>query len=101
MIDHLLNQSVTIATRATVGNGGLNTYNSATTYAARVEPSRKKVLTPDGRELVSSAKVFLSASVVVNTTDRITLPDASTPEILDVKPNYDGDGVNQFVVVIV
>ena len=86
-IDILLNQSVTIAARSGFTNG-IATFGSPATVAARVEPLSKMILGKDGALHESHARVFLPASTTVLDDAKITLPDNSTPDILEVKHCY-------------
>lgn len=64
---------------------GLPAYGSPASLKARVSYRPHKVRTPAGDEVVARGEVWLNtAGTTVDTEDRITLPDGSTPPILSV-----------------
>jgi len=95
----LLNQHVTIAPATGLDSEGMRTYGTAVTVDALVIGKQKLVLDSQGRDVVSSAQVYLDGTAVVTTESKITLPDGTTPVILAVSVYPDLDGVTDHKVV--
>lgn len=97
----LLNQSVTIETFNSMDKYGDCSYNVGVAYAARVERRIKIVRTLQGKEAVSTARVFLDGSLVLDKygRDRITLPDSTQPPILAISDGVGYDGTPAYVEV--
>jgi hypothetical protein len=100
-ISGLLNQTVTIETRAAIGTGGLVTFNAGVVYPARVEYKSKMYRYVNGTDKVSTARVYLDGAVSIAVTDRITMPDGTQPEIIEIRPEFGGSGNLDFKVVFV
>ncbi len=43
----------------------------------------------DGREVASTARIFVGPSTTVKLTDRVTMPDGSYRDVLDLILRYD------------
>jgi hypothetical protein len=97
----LMNQTITLEARAAIGKGGLVTFSAGVSYEARVEYKQKMYRYINGSDKVSTARVYLDGAVSVAVTDRMTMPDGTQPEILEIKPEVDGDGETIFKVVFV
>ena len=98
-IDPSLNQTVTITARSGFTNG-IPTYGTAVSVSARVEPMQKMVLGRDGAMHESHARVFLPAGTVVLDDAKITLPDTSAPDILEVKHCYGRTSEHHLEVIL-
>ncbi|MBM4542743.1 hypothetical protein GS532_16785 [Rhodococcus hoagii] len=65
--------------------------------AGRISAKRKKVLAPDGTEVISEARVSMSATTpLIPPGSRVTLPDpfgGRTAEVLAEQPHHDGAGL--------
>jgi hypothetical protein len=71
---------------------GAETHGSATTYNARVYYKPKRVRDFNGQEVVAQGMVWLASNVAVGPTDKLTMPDGSTPPILAVeRPGDDAE----------
>ena len=92
MIAGLLNQLVTVAPHTGNDAKGRPVYGTAVQYAARVQAKPRIVLTRDGHDILSSARVYIVPSAVVAIDSQLTLPDGSQPIVLQVYPQYDKDG---------
>jgi len=64
---------------------GVKVYGSPVTYLSRVVYKRTLMRADDGSEIVAKGMVWLLGYPTINTEDRITLPDSTTPPILDVE----------------
>ncbi|MBC7340893.1 MAG: hypothetical protein H5U02_00305 [Clostridia bacterium] len=74
-------------------------YGAPVTYSAFVQRKTKLVRDRTGREVVSTAQVYLDGSVNVGVQDRITLPDGSQPVVLSVEVLPDETGSAHHKVV--
>jgi hypothetical protein len=95
----LLNQHVTIAPATGLDSEGMTTYGTAVTYDALVVGKQKLMRDMQGREVVSSAQVYVDGTAVVTASSKITLPDGTTPTILAVSSYPDLDGVTDHQVI--
>lgn len=93
-----LNQTVQIAAR-TGFSEGRPTFGTPATAAARVEHRRRMMPAKDGQQVTSTARIYLSPTTEIAVTSQITLPDSSTPEIIDLGTVYDGHGIVVYTVV--
>lgn len=66
----------------------------------RVEQGPQMIRGVDGREVVSTARVYTAGPVDVPLASRITLPDGTQPEILRVELQNDEDGPHHTVVYV-
>ena len=74
---------------------------STRTLRARVRRVSKRIRRPNGEEvLVGSEAIIESPSHIVSERDQITLPDGSTPPIVDVTSEPDHRGVTRTYKVL-
>lgn len=97
-IPGFLNQTVTIAAR-TGFSEGRPAFGTPASASARVEFRRRMMPGKDGQQVTSTARIYLSPTTEIAVTSQITLPDSSTPEIIDFGTVYDGHGVAVYKVV--
>jgi len=95
----LLRQSVTVYAPASRDVYGKATWAAGVEYAARVEPSADLLRDPSGKEVTVTANVILSGEPTIDTTYKIELPDGSTPVIVGVERNIDGQGRTHYTRV--
>lgn len=88
----LLRQTVTAYPPASKDVYGKATFSTGVEYAARVEPATELLRDPSGKEVTVTANVILSGEPTIDTTYKIELPDGSTPVIVGVERNVDGQG---------
>lgn len=69
------------------------TYGSASTYSARVTSEQVKVRTLEGAEELATTVVWILSTSTFGPSDRIALPDGSTPPLLSVETLRDESGV--------
>jgi hypothetical protein len=93
-----LNQTVRIAAR-TGFSEGRPAYGASIKAAARVEFRRRMTIAKDGQQVASTARIYLSPTTEIAVTSQITLPDSSTPEIIDFGTVYDDKGRAIYKVV--
>ncbi len=84
--------------------------NGQPTFAAAVDIRARVVRKPTvvrrsgsfdvEREVISSATVWCAGEIGWDAKDQITLPDGSTPVILDVRKYPDGDGIHHEMVLV-
>lgn len=96
----MLAQEVTVESFVSNNEYSTPTYGPANTLSARVQSRSKKVIMADGRELVSSAMVYLAGGSGVLVNDRITLPDGNSPVILSIERLPDEFGLFYEVVYV-
>lgn len=80
--------------------GEVNVGGVAATYRARVLYEARQLTRPTGEEVVAAGKVWVSGTVptAIATTDIITLPDGSTPELIQVDTFPDEEGLHHQVL---
>lgn len=100
-LSDLLDQTVTIYAVSTKDFYGKPTYGSGSSRSARVEPSVKLVRDPEGKECPSRANIYMDGDVTITTSHKITLPDGTSPPILQVAKHTDDDGTVHHTKVIV
>lgn len=84
-LDDLMAETITVRKPGAVSAYGEPTSAGApVTYKARVTFSPRKIIGPNGDEIVSSGHIWVSGSVPSNITvnDLLTLSDGSSPTIL-------------------
>lgn len=64
----------------------------------RVESGSFKVLDPSGQEVVTSGRVFVPNAPAVTPEYRLTLPDGSSPKIVQVHKQTDERGSHHLVI---
>lgn len=77
---------------------GEETYGAAVPIQCRVQEKIERVAIASGEEVLSRGRVYLGSITGVETKDRITLPDGTTPEILSVQKVNDEDGPHHEVL---
>lgn len=95
LFEALMPHTVTVAGLASFSTDGYGTpaySTSATSYTARVVTKQTLVQTFRGTEELAKTVVYLAATSTFGPSDRITLPDGSTPELLAVETYPDEDG---------
>ena len=83
----LMPATVTVAPTTGVDGYGTPSYGAPVSYRARVVYKQELVRTPSGDEITARGHVWLVTAVRIPDVNRITLPDATTPQIL-VSENY-------------
>ncbi len=91
----------TVTVESYLGNNayGEPQYGTPVQCPAFVQRKIKLVRDRTGREVVSTAQVYLDGSVNVGVQDRITLPDGNQPVILSVEALPDETGGTHHLVV--
>ena len=99
----LMLQAVTLYPRLNVDGDRIASYGSGVTVAARIEFSPKKIVDASGREVISSARVFIPPDTTAHVTDQITMPEGDNvnPTILRVDRNPDETGLIHHQVIYV
>lgn len=88
-----LNQEATLEAALTKDNYGQYSYDTAVTVACRIAQKVQKIINSQGKEVISHSMVYLNGSQTVTVNDRITLPDGTTPEILQIGSTAKANGV--------
>lgn len=92
--------TVTIEPFSAISSAQVITYGSAVTYSALVQRGAKRVIGPQGREVISSVQVIIPDRVAVDQRSRLTLPTGFVPlqpPILGVEP-LKGQGMDHTIV---
>lgn len=87
-----LSSSVTIAPFASDDSYGQPVYGTGVVTAARIVVGQKALIDDRGNTLISSCQVFVDGGSAANNASKITLPDGTSPTILQVKTVYDAVG---------
>ena len=100
----LMKQSVSIASTNAYNAVGDKTYNTAKSYKARIVYGQHQVVDANGRDVTAAGKIWVGysstgglPSVTVNC--KVTLPDASTPPIINISRYPDETGSNHHEVI--
>ena len=94
--DDLMNDTVTVASVASRDVYGARTFNTAVSYSnCRVVYKTQRIVNFEGKETFAAGTVWFSGSDLpdISPHDQLTLPDTTTPPILQVSkfPDEDGD----------
>jgi hypothetical protein len=90
----MLTQTVTLEAYQGQDSYGVPTYAAAVSLAARVQYRPRRIVTAQGEERTSRARVFLDgAGPAIDLRDRLSLPDGTRPALLTAAPVYDEVGV--------
>lgn len=81
----LMTETVTVTTSQTPNNYGEASGGSATSYTARVVKKREAIRDFNGDVRQAIGIVYFDRTTNITPTDKITLPDSSTPPILRVE----------------
>lgn len=94
--------SVNIAALSTHDGYGVPTYAAGSTYDAIIQPTRRLISRPDGRQEVSTHLIFvLSTSATVGLQDRVTIPVSSEqPRLLGVEHVSDDKGQHHVELLV-
>ena len=96
--DELMNDTVTIQPRSSTNSYGQRTWGSSTSYTGRVSFQTRLMRGADGRERVSSGRVYLRGAYAISTDAKLTLPSGATPVISSVETFSDEDGAHHTTV---
>jgi hypothetical protein len=98
----LFSESVTLLPKVSMDKYGRRTHTaSAVPVPAHLVAETKLTISPDGREVVETGKVYLYGSFQnVDTDYLIVLPDGSSPIILGVDTPHDNIGAHHTVIRI-
>lgn len=95
----LMIDTITVAPVSATNAYAKHTWGSATTLkGCRVESGAFKVLDPSGQEVVTSGRVFVPNAPTITTEHKLTLPDTSSPRIVQVHKQTDERGAHHVVV---
>lgn len=96
-----LKQTVSITPRSSLSDGGIPQYTTPVSTACRIDYKTTIIRNAQGQEVSSSASIFLGPSATVALTSRITMPDSTYRDIIDLRLHYDLKGTLIFKEVIV
>lgn len=108
--DDFLTTTVTYAAHASMSLSGAQTFSTASiTVKARIEHDTRLVRDQQGREVVSTARIFMKptsttgSTCIVTIKDKITLPSGYAPQIppiIQVRRQNDEDGLHHWEIVV-
>jgi len=75
------------------------TYGPGVAVQCRIQEREERVTIQSGEEVLARGRVYLGVITGASTKDRITLPDATTPEILAVRKVNDEAGPHHEVLI--
>jgi len=90
----MMPHAVTYAPVSSRDKYGKPTYGTAVSYQARVVQKQTRIVNRiNGQDAIATGVVWLAGSPTLSLDGRITLPDGSTPTILnwEVVPDEEGD----------
>lgn len=90
--DEMMNDTVTIQARSSTNSYGQRTWGSTTSYNGRVSYQTRLMRGADGRERVSSGRVYMNGAYAISTDAKLTLPSGATPVISSVETFTDQNG---------
>ena len=90
----LMPSTVTISTRSSHNNYGEPSFGGGTTYRARIVNKAGFVRAADGETVEVTTVCWVASTGTIDISDRITLPDGTTPQILMVERFPDQDGTH-------
>jgi len=90
----MLTDTVGISARASTDTDREETFATAISYPAWVEPGPKMFRDAQGREAIASAVVYVGPTPTVLETAKITLPDGRTRRIQAVQRPRDKQGIH-------
>lgn len=98
----LLKEVLLVNAWATRNKNDESTY-SPTTVSIPCRIQRKIVLipSPDGKDVVSNGQIFVDGAAVITINDKITLPDGTTPQILNLYSSPDELGAAYYKCIYV
>lgn len=97
----LASTSVTVEPLSTHNNYGAPVYSTGVTYPAAVEYGPRLIVTPEGRQEVATATIYvLSSSARIGVQDRITLPLTTTAKLVRVDVVNDEEGQHHLELVV-
>lgn len=91
MLSELLNQTVSVYERVSYNRYGKATFDTPSTYSARVEQKLKRRLDPRGEVVTTNAKIIFDGSPNITTESKITYGDITYRPVF-INQAVDGDG---------
>lgn len=97
-IDSLLNQSITLYSKASYDGYGRATFGSGVNQIARIQPKQKRVLVEKGDVVTIEAIAYLRKNVIIAEDDKVTY-DGKDYRVFAVYKTPDGKGKTSFIRV--
>lgn len=89
----LLVHQISWEQRVSVDSYGKASFGAAIVFTARIDYKRRNFVNAQGQIILTRGTVVIGGTPLVQPGDRITLPDGSTPPILDASTVDDLEGV--------
>lgn len=93
----LMPLTVTVAPFVSRDSYGVATYGTARPYRARVNYKQHYIRKSEGEMVPARGMVWLATSDAISVNDRVTLPDGTTPLILESNGETDETGDTLYV----
>jgi hypothetical protein len=87
-----MTQTVTISGLSSRDSYGKPTFGTSTSHKAHIVNQVRMLGNPFGEDLVGKGTVYIFGTTTATNESILTLPDGSTPPILDVTQRYDETG---------
>jgi hypothetical protein len=91
--------TITISPWSSADGYGKPTYGAAVTHTCLLVRTPKMIRTVTGQEKVSMAQIYLTSAPGTSVKDKVTLPDGTTPVILNID-TYPSDTETSYFEVI-
>jgi hypothetical protein len=94
-----LKQSITRYPKTGYGNSGLPTYGSTTSIACLIQYKKVNTMDKNGNDVISNAQIIVDGDTVIDSLDKIALPDGSTPYIIKIDSITDFTGTIHYKMI--
>ena len=80
----MMNDTVTVTPFSSYDGYGKPTYGTSVSYPnSRVRLKVQQIIDFEGNDVIAGGDVRLGSSTIIGVTDKMTLPDGTTPKILN------------------
>lgn len=98
---NLCDSTVNIAPFSSYNSYGEPSFGANVAYSCLIEKKPRMVRSTEGKEVVSSAAIYLTSAPTLTTKYRVTLPDSTTPQILSLATYPSGKEANHYTIIYV
>jgi hypothetical protein len=79
--DEMMNDTVTVASRTVTDSYGRHTWGTPVSLNGRVSFQTRLIRNSEGREVVSSGRVYLHEAIAASPDAKLVLPSGATPVV--------------------
>lgn len=91
----MMPRTITVSTWIGANRFAEETYStSGTSVRCRIERINRNVINATGETVVSSVTIYAASTSAIPLTAKVTLPDGSEPNLIQVVPHDDQDGAH-------